>query len=147
MKPVTQTFCLALALTFSSLLAQGETTNTPLSFYIVSQEKIEGGKFIDTAALPKFGYIARKPELIVTQIEKLSTAPPGDWLNVWLFPQDSKRLKEFKSKRLLVMVGERVVHVVDPLFPMAGDLLQLGFENAAELKRVQDELSKLVKGI
>jgi hypothetical protein len=146
MKPITQTFCLGVALTFANLLAHGETTNTPLSFYTVTPEKIEGGKFIDTAQLPKFGYIASKPELIITQIEKLSTASPGDWLNVWLFPEDSKRLQAFKGKRLVVMVGERVVHVVDPLFPITGNLLQFGFDNATELKKAQDELSKLVKG-
>jgi hypothetical protein len=71
MKPITQTFCLALVLTFTSLLVHGETTNTPLSFYIVSQEQIEGGKFIDTAVLPKFGYIGPKSAFIITQIEKL----------------------------------------------------------------------------
>lgn len=145
MKSAIQTFCAAVALIFTSVMAHGETTNTPLSFYLVSQEKIEGGKFIDTAALPKLGYIGPKPEFIITQIEKLSTAPPGDWLNVWLFPEDSRRLQAFKSKRLLVMLGDRVVHVVDPLFPISGNLLQLGFENATESKKAQDELSKLVK--
>jgi hypothetical protein len=83
--------------------------------------------------------------LIITQLKKLSPAPPGDWLNVWLLPEDAKRLEAFKSKQVLVKLGDRVVRVANPLFPITGELLQLGFENAAELKKVQDALNKLVK--
>ena len=140
------TFCLTLALTLIGFVARGETTNAPLTFYVVSQEKIEGGKFIDTGALPKLGYIGPKPDLVITQVSKVSTAPPGDWLIVWLLPEDVKSLEAFKSKQVVVMLGERVLRVVNPMFPITGDLLQLGFENAAELKKVQDALGKLVKG-
>jgi hypothetical protein len=132
------------ALTLINVVAHGGTTNTPLKFYVVSQEKVEGSKFIDTPALPRLGYIAPKPDLIITEIRKLSPAPPGDWLDVWLRPEDAKRLEAFKSKQVLVMLGDRVVRAANPLFPITGDLLQLGFENAAELKKVQDELTKLV---
>jgi hypothetical protein len=59
MKTLIQVFCLALGLTLTAPVAHAETTNAPLSFYIVSQEKIEGGKFIDTGALPKLATLPR----------------------------------------------------------------------------------------
>jgi len=44
------------------------TPATPLSIYIVSQEKIENGQFIDTPDFPKLGYIGPKPDLTITRL-------------------------------------------------------------------------------
>jgi len=40
----------------------------PLSFYIVSEEKIEGGRYVDTPDFPKVGYIAAKADLIIVRL-------------------------------------------------------------------------------
>ena len=48
------------------------TNDVRLSFYIVSQARIEGGRFIDTTELPKLGYIAATPELTITRLESVT---------------------------------------------------------------------------
>src|ERR1043166_9719607 len=48
--------------------ARSETTNAALTFYIVSEQKVANGHFIDTPAIPKLGYISARPDLTVTSI-------------------------------------------------------------------------------
>jgi hypothetical protein len=43
-----------------------------LSFYTVSEERIEGGRLIDTLDFPKLGYISARPDLVVTQLVAVS---------------------------------------------------------------------------
>ena len=50
-----------------------------LAFYVVSKEKIEGGRFIDTKAFPKLGHIAAKPALVITPLKEARLIKrPGD---------------------------------------------------------------------
>ncbi len=96
--------------------AQSETTNTALRFFVVSQEKVEGGRFIDTPELPNVGYIAAKLDLVVTTLQDVSVSsknppdsPPA--LSVTLQPEDARRFanltKKSIGKRLLLMLGDK----------------------------------------
>ena len=44
-----------------------------LTFYILHDKMVEGGRFIDTAVFPKLGYIRSKPEVVIAQIQSFST--------------------------------------------------------------------------
>jgi hypothetical protein len=53
-------------------------TAIPLSFYVVHDEKVEGGRFIDKPDFPKLGYIAATPDLVVQRLQSvdLDASPP-----------------------------------------------------------------------
>src|SRR5438105_14478069 len=120
------TFFVAATFTYGCVVGRCETTNAPLKFYIVSEQKIEGGKFIDTPSLPKVGYISATPDLVVTNLldvyrEKRATSDivngkvvpsqPSPGLAVALRPDDAKRFtaltEKALGKRLLVALGDR----------------------------------------
>ena len=75
-----------LILTVLSAAVAAEPPQVPgaaaLSFYIVSDVKMEGGRFIDTADLPKVGYIGAKPDLAVTELVGVSRTPPVSHISV-----------------------------------------------------------------
>ena len=54
-----------------------------LAFYVVSPEKIEGGRFIDTKTLPKLGHIAAKPGLVIAQLKEARRRPAQHPDRVW----------------------------------------------------------------
>src|ERR1041384_4172509 len=124
-------FATALLLFTSLRSARCETTNGSLAFFIVSQEKIEGGRFIDTTNFPKLGYVAAKPDLQVTNLadvypakvanfaiqgdgkgnQKIAPANPPPSLSVKLTTADAKRFTELTQravgKQLLIMLGDK----------------------------------------
>jgi hypothetical protein len=107
-----------------------DSPSTALSFYIVSERKIEGGRFIDTLDLPKLGYIAIKPDLIITQLVAVSETvshssmvkidkdgnrietplPDSPALNITILPADKKKFEVLTGhsvgRRMLMMLGD-----------------------------------------
>ena len=70
--PIMRTFIYTLTVLVALVTGcQSRQPATPLSLYIVSTEKIDGGRYIDTPAFPKLGYIAASPDLIITSIEQV----------------------------------------------------------------------------
>ena len=155
---------LLLIATFSLGCVAGrcETTNA-LRFYIVSEQKIEGGKFIDTPTLPKVGYISASADLVVTNLldvyrERRATSaivdgkvvpsnpPPG--LAVALRPADAKRFttltEKAVGKRLLVTLGDKPLTAPTVVAPIETDRFSIDFATESELKKTQDELKKLI---
>lgn len=142
----------------------GDTGSKALNFYIVSKEKLQDGRFIDTATIPKLGYIAAKPDLVVSNlldVEPQQSAPVWINRNYTVAPElrITLRATEAKSfaalteravgKRLLVMLGDKpltapVVRaaVVGGNFP-----IEFGREQGAanEAKKAEDDLKKLIK--
>jgi hypothetical protein len=121
----------------------------------VSEQKIEGGKFIDTPSLPKVGYISATPDWVVTNLldvyrEKRATSaiidgkvvpsqpPPG--LAVALRPGDARRFTALTEKAL----GERPLTAPKVVAPIKTDRFSIDFVNESELKKTQDELKRLV---
>jgi len=157
------TFFVAATFTYGCVVGRCETTNAPLKFYIVSEQKIEGGKFIDTPSLPKVGYISATPDLVVTNLldvyrEKRATSDivngkvvpsqPSPGLAVALRPDDAKRFtaltEKALGKRLLVALGDRPLTAPKVVAPIETDRFSIDFVNESELKKTQDELKRLV---
>src|SRR5438105_8634047 len=131
MRKLIYTASVALPLLICCWAAHAATTNAVLTFYTVSEEKIDGGRFIDTPAIPKAGYIAAKPELTITtlrdvypqksEVVSIMTDTNGNHtvvsntpvpaLAILLSPQDAKRFatltEQAVGKRLLVMFGDK----------------------------------------
>lgn len=153
-----------LIATFSLACVSGrcETTNA-LKFHIVSDQKVEGWKFIDTPTLPKVGYISTAADLVVTNLlevyrEKRATSsivdgkvvpgnsPPG--LAVALRPADAKRFRTLTEKalgkRLLVTFGDKPLTAPRVVAPIETDRFSIYFATEGELKKTQDELKRLI---
>jgi preprotein translocase subunit SecD len=149
--------------------ARAETTNATLTIYIVHQEKIEDGRFIDTPSLPRVGYIAAKPDLDVTNLLNVYPQKPADEaimydtngnptvvpshglpaLAVVLPPDDAKRFAALTGqaigKRLLVMVDDKPLTAPKIMQPIEGGNFLIEFRNEADLKKTEDELKKLIR--
>ena len=152
---------------FGCLTARSEPTNGTLAFYVVSEQNIEGGRFIDTSDMPKLGYIAAKPDLVVTNLQEvffekdanivivpdkdhpISPSDLPQYLVVRLRPGDAKSFIDLTEnatgKQMLVMLDGRPLtswHGVGR-FPEAR--FDIAFHNHADLKKTEDELNRLVR--
>jgi hypothetical protein len=163
----------AAPLVIACQAAGAEATNKALTFYILSEGKIDGGRFIDTAAIPKAGYIAAKPDLIVTNLQDVFpqksagysimfqtngdhtvvSNTPRPAISLILQPEDAKRFaaitQQAVGKRMLVMLGDKPLTAPLVMAPIeTGNVaIEFGreFGGQAEVKRVEDELKKLVR--
>ena len=149
--PILIVWILPLLLCGSSS-AQSETTNTALRFFVVSQGKVEGGRFIDTPELANVGYIAAKPDLVVTILQDVSVSsnippdsPPA--LSVTLQPEDARRFanltKKSIGKRLLLMLGDKPLTAPWVRTSIDGGMFLIEFRDPAEVKKTAEVLKKL----
>jgi hypothetical protein len=66
-----------------------EILSNSLAYYVVREDIIDGGRFVDTVDFPKVGYIRFTPELTITRIKSFSTNEPGgDFWHVINLPLD-----------------------------------------------------------
>jgi preprotein translocase subunit SecD len=159
----------AVALVLNGWNSYAEGTNAQLTFHIISEAKIDGGRFIDTPALPKVGYIGSSPDLTVTRLREVfaqkeagyaitgetngthrvvPSHPPRS-LAVQLQPEDAKRFEELTeralNKRLLVMFGGEVLSAPWVRAPIGGGSFTVSFHSEAELKKTENGLKKLIQ--
>jgi hypothetical protein len=153
-----------------------DTTSTdsasgPLSFYVVSEEKLEGGRFIDMADFPKLGYIAAKPDLVVMNLEavhpdvtprrdvfvdengKKTPVPVNERasLIIRMLPDDAKQFtmltEKAVGKKVLIMLGD--TPLTAPMIPRPISNqnigLNMGFGKKKEMKEIETRLKKLVR--
>jgi len=139
--------------------------NGSLSFYLVSDVKLEGGRYIDTVEFPKLGYIAAQPDLVVTQLVAVretvthpfmltpgkdgalaqTPLPDRPALEIQILPKDSQQLEALTQDN----IGKQMLMMVDgmPLIaprinsPIATQTFQL---TAGNQKVIEDALKKLV---
>lgn len=139
-----------------------------LSFYIVSNENVEGGRFIDTPDLPKLGYIAANPDLVITRLAavhksiarsgmsttdkngKVTTVPSPDQpaVVILLLPKDVQKIEALTSqnigKRVLMMLGDKPLIAPTVLSPISTPAVQIVMGEHANRKEIEDGLKKLV---
>jgi hypothetical protein len=157
-----QSLLLLAIFSLGCISAGCETTNA-LKFFIVSDQKNEGGKFIDTPTLPNVGYISATADLIVTNLrdvyrEKRATSAiidgkvvpsqPPLGLAVALRPADAMRFtaltEKAVGKRLLVTLGDKPLTAPRVVAPIETDRFSIDFTTESELTKTQDELKKLI---
>ena len=157
------------AILLGCVSGHSESTNAPLTFYIVSQQRLEGGRFINTTNFPELGYIAAHPDLTVTNLADVfpakvanfaimgdgngtntvvPTQPPPS-LTVVLTDGDARKFtlltERALDKQLLIMLGERPLTAPRVLFPIMSPAFGIDFTNAAEMKLTEDGLKGLVR--
>lgn len=148
-------FCVAAALLTGCRPASSDTANAPLSFYIVSAEKVDGGRFIDTPDFPKLGYIAATPDLTITQLEAVKQTvgpmPAIPRINITMHPEDAKKVAALTGqavgKHVLITLGDTPLiapQVVGPITGQSFDIT-LGVNNNTDPKQIISELKTLVR--
>ena len=162
--------CMLLALEpilFVCGAAHSEPTNSMLAFYVVSDQKIEGGRFVDTPDMPKLGYIAAEPDLVVTNLQEVfpdkdrqivivpdkdHPIAPSDlpqYLAVRLRLSDAKPFIDLTErsagKQMLVMLGGRPLTSWHGVGRFPEGRFDISFQNGADLKKTEDDLKKLIR--
>jgi preprotein translocase subunit SecD len=145
-----------------------DTKSGALTFYVVSEKKIDGGRFIDTPDFPKLGYIAAKPDLVITQLVavsetvahssmgkigkdgKLTETPLPDQpaLIVRILPADAQKFESLTEqsigKRVLLMVGDTPLIAPVVHSPISTQSFQITIGERSDQKVIEDALKKLV---
>jgi bifunctional N-acetylglucosamine-1-phosphate-uridyltransferase/glucosamine-1-phosphate-acetyltransferase GlmU-like protein len=135
----------------------------------VSEEKIEGGRFIDTPDFPKLGYIAAVPELEITTLgavipdvsrqqavvvdkdgkEKVEPMKKRAALTIRLHSADAKKLAALTGhavgKQVLFMLGDTPLIAPRVMAPISTHTLPLTFSEKADAKKIEDGLKKLIQ--
>jgi hypothetical protein len=154
--------------------APAETTNAPLTFYLVSKQRIDGGQFFNKFPFPQLGYISSTPDLVVKRLKVMSSLPesssPG-WAKdretgtlskatiikaerffFTLHDDDATRLKRVSDKAegqgqlVLVLFGDKAINLVRPEeIPAKAQLEVIGNWGRAGVKEIADALKNLVR--
>jgi hypothetical protein len=140
---------------------QKSAAGVPLNFYIVSEEKIDGGQFVDTTNFPKLGYIHATPDLVITKLESVETnvsqsiilGKETDQLAVVIFMQqdDAKKFSTLTEntigKKVLMMLGDKPLIAPRIDMPIQTPSLQISLGKQADQndqKEIVDGLRQLV---
>ena len=122
-----------------------------LAFYVVSPEKIEGGRFIDTKTLPKLGHIAAKPGLVIAQLKEASLIKrAGDRSNILIVLGDKEvdQFAEFTGqnvgKILLLMLGNEPLIAPKVLEKIRTSAPQISLSDKQKRIRIFEALKWLV---
>jgi preprotein translocase subunit SecD len=102
---------------------QPQSDNT-LRFYVVSDNLIAGGRYVDTPECPKVGYVSNTPDLIVTNLQSVSTNALMTVVEIQMFEPDAKRFADLTRQnighRILISLGDR---------PLMAPIVQCAIEN------------------
>lgn len=155
-------YLIAVILLSGIASARCATTNSALKFHIVRDQKLEGGKLIDTPKFPKTGYISNLPELVVTNLVDVheteqstsiinGKAVPSRFsssLTVTLTSDDAKRFSALTEKavgkRLLVSLGDTPLTAPRVMGKIESDSFSIDLNDEVELKKVHEQIKKLV---
>jgi hypothetical protein len=155
---------------FLSCAAHSEVTNSTLAFYVVSQEKIDGGRFIDTLDIPRHGYIAAKPDLAVTNLQEvfndksrnivmepdkdgktnwIASSDLPQYLVVKLRPDDVKQFmaltKRSVGRQLVVMLGGKTLTAWKQVATSPEGRFEISFQDQGDLNKTEADLKKLIR--
>jgi hypothetical protein len=162
-------FFIAAAMAIGCWSAKSESTNESLTFFIVSEQKVDGGRFVNTTNFPHVGYIAAKPDMTVTNLAnvfrskgaehsvvsdgkgKHTVIPkkPRLTLTVKLTAEDAKRFTALTEsalgQKLLIMFSEAPLYAPRVMAPIQTPYFAIDFASDAELERIEKTLKKLVR--
>ena len=138
---------------------QRSTPVTPLCVYVVSQEKVENGQFIDTPDFAKLGYIGPNPDLTITSlvmVEPLSiteteAAGPQAGIKITMRSNDAQKFAALSrstiDKKILLMIGDMPLTAATVTTEMRGEVqgLQFTCPSKAVQAKIANELTKLTR--
>lgn len=161
--------CLWAFLLFVYESCAASPNKVPLAFYVVSAKKMDAGKYVDTPAFPKLGYVPEVPALELRSLEAVvSVAHEGaraiadgsgrnvvpmasneHILDIRMTPDDAKRLgvitEQAVGKRILLMLGDEPLLVARIMSSISTQNLRLHFVKEQGDDRIEEALGALVK--
>jgi preprotein translocase subunit SecD len=131
-----------------------------LSFFVVSDTAIPGGRYIDTAEFPKLGYISNAPSYVLTRLREVSTndvteisimdrtsvsTNTSPAVDIRMFRTDGESFAEFTrqniDRKVLLMLRDKPL-----LAPMVRAPIETGSIQLPSLpKSVVEDIQKLVR--
>jgi hypothetical protein len=130
-----------------------DVNSNSLSFYVVSDAKIDGGKFIDTLDFPKLGYIAAEPDLVITQLLSVSnnvfqSQIDRPTLDLQISPEDAKQFETLTQnnlgKQVLLMLGDTPLIAPRIIGVVSTQNIQVTIGRHSNRKLIEAALKKLV---
>jgi preprotein translocase subunit SecD len=138
---------------------QKSAADASLNFYIVSEEKIDGGQFVDTTNFPKLGYINPTPDLTITKLQSVaistnnatSTDEKGRTtiipsILISMQPDDAKKFssltKKAIGKQLLLELND--TPLIAPKVVMSIDDGNIQISGISQENKIENELKQLV---
>jgi hypothetical protein len=130
-----------VALTATCTSVAAETTNTPLTFYLVTKQKIENGKLFDAFPFPNLGYISSRPDLTIERLKDLSSLPES------MRPGLAANREEGTLKKITMVTRERfffTLHAEDAA-RLRGVVENAGPQNQLVLILIGDKAINLLR--
>ncbi len=140
-----------------SLSLKGQDTGAPtLKFHVVSSEPVANGRFVDTKQLPKLGYIAATPSLVVSKLRevmlaerKASDAPDrSTWsFRISLLPEDATGLESITTTNLgelmLITVGDEPIMAPRIMAALQTGSFEIDCSERSLMEVVKQQLEKM----
>jgi hypothetical protein len=162
-----RTYLILISILLAAAIAQAtdvalNPTNA-LCFFIVSNERIPDGRFVDTPELPRVGYISNSPSLVIRGLQSVATNTLHTTENYLgketqksqpsvlftMFPADAKRLgqltRENIARKMVLTLGDRPLIVAMILDPIEAGKIELTCKEGKESERLAAELRRLVQ--
>ncbi len=161
-------FAVFIACSASVLADEPAKAQHSLSLYIVSKEKIEGWKFIDSPKFPKLGYISPAPDLVISKLKNVETFTARSILTttdtdgqvkttrretpafkITLLEEDAPGFTAFSRRawkqRVLIMLGDHPLIAPRMFSVLTEPTLNLEMGDAVDDKNIKAAIMKLVK--
>lgn len=165
-----RTLCILLMVLTRTAFAFGadaatNTTNA-LRFYVITEQPVSGGRYVDTRDFPKLGYISNAPSYVLARLQKVFTNDVtsvsflhrGDKVeietnttpavSITMFPGDAKAFAEFTrqniDRKVVLILQDQPLMAPMIQAPIETGTLQLGWERRAFPKKVVEAIQSLV---
>ena len=134
-----------------------------LRFYVVNDEPVTGGRYIDTPECPKVGYITNAPNLVITHLQSVSTntsqvishyngkvsVETNTSIVIQMSAQDAKLFADLTrqniGRRILISLGERPLVAPVVQMPIESGDIQITVGQGRDVEAVVAALKKIVR--
>jgi len=128
-----------------------------LQFFLVCDDPISDGRFIDTERFPKLGFIARTPALAIHRLKEVTLEERvqfsqgqsrTNWsFNIFFVEEDGAKLKALTatnvSKKLLIMIGNKPVSAPTIRAPLENNSVMIECDDRSLMEWVKKYLAEL----
>lgn len=137
---------------------EGQADVVELKFFVVSKNPIADGRFIDTERLPRLGFIAPNPTLVINKVKEVTLEErmrsdskkqnSTNWsFGVFLTQEDSVRLKTMTTtnvdERLLIMIGDEPVCAPTLMMPLETGSFEMEIHDKSLMELLQKGFAKM----
>jgi preprotein translocase subunit SecD len=132
-----------------------------LRFYVVSDEPIAGGRYVNTPECPNVGYVTNTPNLVITRLQSVSTNAshvvhhdkiPDEIKTdvvIQMFEADAKRFADLTrqniGRRILMSLGDRPLMAPVVQAPIESGGIQISVNEGKDIENIAAVLKRFVR--